>query len=199
MVIQQKIPLLGSPATANYDYTDLASGLGFQTFYLTASLDDPSGGTFDYHLITETLNSAKANENWANGESDNFDSSTFNLPKTVKGTAFISGSIEGEAGSTPSTITFTLKKVSGSTETTIGSATYSDADTASAYFFRPITCTQTTINSGDFLRLTVSVAASGGSIYIGTSPTDQDGSDIIPSSSDATTITRIEVPFIIYT
>lgn len=186
---------------ASYDYTDLTAGLGYIDFYLVQA-KSTVGGTVSRHLVQETMHAAVSEDQYSAGTTSNdFDSSAFNMPRTVKGTAYVSGTIESGAGGAAGATSFQLIRVEsdGSTEHTITSAVQTHptvADNAPLWFCVPLTCTETTIKKGEYLRVTCSgSSAAGKSVYIGTNPMDEDGTTITPSSTDATTITKVSVPF----
>lgn len=201
MVLQPKIPLLGAPQIANYDFTDLVSGLGFQDFFL---IQEKTGdaGTTAYVLTTNSAqNSALGEVGLGSGTEVNFDSSTFNLPRTIKGFMEISGGIQGIGTGNTAQFQFRLLKVDAdNNETEIIAAVKTHRATAVGYFFIQAECTETIIEIGDKIRLEVIGDEASNTSYLGTSPTDQDGATgLTPSSEDTTTITRVSVPFRIYT
>ena len=188
-------------AVATFGYTDLVSGLGYNPFYLIQS-KITSGGTIGRHLITTEDHSAVVEDNITTGTDVDFDSSVFNLTRTIKGTAYLWGSIESGGGGATSWVSFQLFKVSGGAETPITSELTTQrtvSDNFPLFTMIPMDCTQTTLNVGDFLRLTVKgVAAAGKAAYIGTDPLDGDGTTMVPSTAvngPVTTITRINIPF----
>ena len=161
-----------SPVIANYDYVDIANGLGYNTFYATRSKD--SGGS-DYHLIDQALPVADdiGGTNPTYGTIDvgsfDFDSSTFSLPRTFKGTAYISCSFTRQ--STNGNFTARLNKNDSSTEKGISETITSVTITANGTYdiFLEMPLTETTVNTGELLRLKLTL--NGANNLIGIDPT----------------------------
>ena len=75
---------------ASFSFEDIASGLGVITFFGIASQDDSA---VDYHLVTnkEVFSQPVGTRRTSQGTTTiDFDSSTLNLQRTAKGTAFFS-------------------------------------------------------------------------------------------------------------
>lgn len=159
-------------AVASYDYTDIASGIGYTTFWLTQGATSTAT---TYGLTDKQDASNKSDATFgASPDEKNFDSSTFNSPRTIKGTAYaVVGYGRNSAGGG---FTLRLLKVNGSTETEIGAlvTTQNAANAATGQYTAiaiPITGTQR-IKKGEFLRLEVISSAGGGNTYLATSPTN---------------------------
>lgn len=197
MVLQTKIPLLGSNAAINYDATDLASGLGYEDFYFCVSEE---GGVKNFNLVNQTYKSIQQEISLGGGSEENMDSSPFNQTRTVAGTLYISGSVHGDDGSAPSSFTFRLLKVSGSTETVISTnpVVWESPAATPENIFLAMPLDETSINPGEFLRFEVVGATQSNDLQIGSDPQDGDGSNIQPSTQEVTTITKISIPFRIY-
>jgi hypothetical protein len=69
---------------SNYDYLDIANGTGVVTLYPGVT---ETSGAKDYHLFDQTFYSSDIET--AEGSFD-FDLTSFNTPRTVKGTAYFS-------------------------------------------------------------------------------------------------------------
>ena len=88
MVLPQTLPIPQETAIASYSYTDIANGLGYSIFHLTLSeqLTIKNSVLFQSAIPSaSTTGLAKA------GQPYRFTTSEFNLPRTVKGTAYVSG------------------------------------------------------------------------------------------------------------
>lgn len=75
----------GENVFSNYNYVDIANGLGYNNFYLFATADNT--GTYYYRLNNEKLASERLYCNVT--ETLTYQTSSFNIPRTVKGTAFV--------------------------------------------------------------------------------------------------------------
>lgn len=170
--IPQVIPRGTQTSVASYDYTDIASGLGFVTYYPCATLSGT--GTLAYFLVTTTdvrpdqdAGGASTTNSTVSSLSINFDTSTFNLPRTAKGTAFVNFAVRNpDADVTNCKFSAQLKKVAsdGTTLTNLSSAVERNygsggggalgATTTQQIFFS-LALTQTQIKVGEKLRLTI--------------------------------------------
>ena len=86
-MIPKKYGIGGEAAVATYDYTDLADGVGFVIYQGYNS--GLSGNALGYHLGTTEIQSREVETDMIMGETLTFDSSTFNLPRSMKGTAMV--------------------------------------------------------------------------------------------------------------
>ena len=191
-MVKQKFRKTKSRVIQTFDYIDLASGLAYQDFFLAISKNDT---VLSHHMLDNVTISSVQDRNVATEV--NFDTSVFNLPRTVSGTVYISGTVEPGGGGAPGAIVFQLIKVAvGGAETNLTSTVTTNptiTDNVPEYFMVALDITtDTIIKKGEKLRLEVD---GGTEIYLGTSPTDLDGGTITPSSTDATTITKVSIPF----
>lgn len=179
-LIPQNIPVQTSSTIASYSYTDIAEGTGVQEFYL---ISEYSGGATDYLLTTISAKcsnyaaGADKTVTLANGTSVDFDLGAFNMPKKIKGTAYMSW-----VAINPSSDSFALKfqliRVRDGTETTISSQITSQVvkTTINGTFgFTKIPITTIYhFKKGDILRLTVENTINNAeAIYLGINPTDE--------------------------
>lgn len=194
------IDRIASSKIATYDYTDLVSGLGYQDFYPVVSGDDAAE---TYHLTTnssEVSFNADVIASGAGGGSVeyNFNTSTFNQPRTVNGTAIFTGWLEGDGGTSTVTVTFVLYRVdSGSAEHQIGTTDVDiDAGIGSSgvYINVRFSCTETTIAIGETLRLSITISTDNLRGIIGSDPADNAGTWIDPATAGST-ISKISIPF----
>ena len=176
MTLPQKFRKTRDRAIASFNFTDIASGLGVQIFFCT--IGETSGGN-TYHLLDNAVTSKNdVQDKILKAATDvDFDTSPFNLPRTVKGTAFISGSFNVDAGNNVS-CTATILKFDGSTETTIGATITSQTETATSTergILLEIPLTQTLIKKGELLRLTITVTSAGGASGVHADPLGSQG------------------------
>lgn len=202
MALQRIYRKAAEGATASFDFVDLASGLGFQTFDATVMKSD-SGTSFA--LVTNQIKSARIETSSGNSGIVNltFYSSPFNLPRTVKGEAVFSAGYNSAIGgaSSGTSLAVSLSKWNGTTRTIIGASQALNYTAVSniisqALFLLP--CSQTIIKQGEQLRLDVDIesrtAGTGHQITIGHDPSDRDGVQV-NAASGATTRMRVLVPF----
>jgi len=193
MVLQQKIPIIPNQIVQSFDFPDLVSGLGYEDFFLSIAV---IAGTNTFRIVPRSLQSGK--QDLEMDQEYNFDSAVFRLPRTVKGTAYISGSIEKTAGQ-DANLTFRLLKVTAaSAEVALTSAiTLNRAlgDDVPQPFFIELDLTETIIKEDEKIRLEVIPTVASSKVYIGTSPKDLAGTIIDTSATNATTITTISIPF----
>lgn len=142
------IPQLPSPSISTYDFTDIATGLGTEIFYLSSVNSTGPGVAY---ILIDTAIQGSADASVSSGTYINFDSSSFNSPRTVKGTAYITGEA---AAASSSTATFQIAHFDGSTETIIGSETVTESLSGGGdYFAISFDLTETTFKVGDVLRV----------------------------------------------
>ena len=203
----------GEGVIASYDYTDIAEGTGVQNFY--AITRTQASGTTKYELTgtvnySYTLSTAGiAIENGISIEKD-FDLTTFNMPKRIKGKCSVYIPwylvVTGADKSTYVYITAKLRHWDGSTETEIASdttkPTQSYSTTGSPYTLYStlsFTCPLTPFKKGETLRLTIigtTDAAGVGSTGIGTVTLHHDPKDATLGSFRSTQL-KAEVPFVL--
>ena len=201
-----------SPVVASFDYSDIAEGTGTNDYYLFSTLDDTA---IDYHISkdqTKRSSNIEYSQTVGSGGSNSadYDLSIFNLPQTIEGTAYISGSagIEYVSGATPNktlVITCKIRKWDGTTETEIASnssTTFVGVANSNPVYFNylfPITIPNTFFAKGETLRVSIDTlwTADGGgawTYHYGTDPTNRDGS-FLTATADTTTITKVSIPF----
>jgi len=194
-------------AVATYSYSDIASGTGYINYYGYTTTD--SVGT-TYHLTTQSPRSSTIstvqNSSGSFDVDHDFDLPSFRLPQIVRGTAIITGSCFTNGTNVGDTfhIIYTLKRVRGGTETTVGTVqteTYDNSVTTDHNITVDMTCSQTHFAPDDVLRLTVNIVctagggAAGKQLEFGHDPQNRDGGGLDPSTDDTTTILKIEVPY----
>jgi hypothetical protein len=210
-----------SPQLVNYDFQDVAEGTGITLFYGFVAKDS-TGST--YRLSRDILYSAQIEETTAVSTTGfhsfvkfldkDFDLSAFNIPKSIRGTAYVrftssQDNTSGIAGDVKYIVR--VRKYSGSTETDIASVESENIDwpinpAIEATFILPVTIPLTNFQKGDILRLTIEGWASSdgnpgtttGNMTIGTDPQNRDGTVIIPSTDttdNRTTQIKFWCPF----
>jgi len=177
-----------SPILASYDWTELASGEGYEIFYPFYA--NPSHG-ISSNVIYGPLGSGLSS---GGGQTFTFNSVAFNAPRTIKGLAIASCPwIKTDANS--KTVTVTIKKVSDDITTlasiTLNSITGNDTWGIAA---GSATITETIMAVGDILRVEIVVPSA---VSISFDPVDRawlewGGSANINNSYGAT---RIMIPF----
>lgn len=198
MVTLSKKPYTISPeAVATFDSQDLATGLNFQNFYLmTTSL---TGGA-EYLLSDDTEYSGTIwTERSATGTTTlTFDSSEFNLARAVRGTAILSYGIG--ANSMNVDVTAQLKKWDGSSATNISAvitaAQWTAGASAAKMFLLQLPTTETTIATGEQLRLVITFETSSANVAeLGHDPKGRAAGSYLAQDANSTTTTTIKVPF----
>lgn len=194
MVLQPKIPALGSQNVVSYNYSDLASGLGYETFHAGTTVND--GSTTVYNLTPFTYSSDTQYSD-VDTTGLKFDTSVFNLPKTLKGTAFVEIPMSTD-GRTPATVKedVTLYRVdTGDTEHEIGTGTSSSLGANSqAVKTVSIDCTETLIKKGEKLRFKIaSNSGSTNGAFVAHDPNSS--SSITHFDTIESTDLKVQVPF----
>ena len=164
-----------SPIMASYDWIDVANGLGIVVFYGTRT--EISTGAA-YALVENALMAGGVgSERILGSTTATFETSVFNSPRTVKGTAYISGETIAQAGDT-GRITATIKKWDGTNETNISSAVQSQVNGAgSEGIFMPLNLTETRFKIGDTLRVTIVAAGFSASFGFYIDPISEAGKE----------------------
>jgi hypothetical protein len=186
----------------NYNYIELADGLGYTTFYLLATKDNTAT---DYVLVSNSLTYSgdtvrESQQTGAATLTRTFLTSEFNKPRTVKGTAYASLGAYWNLGVDTETFSIRLYKYDGTTTTPISSEFELDVTgSGSTVISFSLPCTQTIIKKGEQLKIVIEMEIGGGgtTMAFGHDPKNLDGAFILPSSSVTPTITssRINIPF----
>ena len=195
-----------SPVLASFDFTDIANGVGFESYYCFVS-ETNTGEALG--LTPQIIRSAINQIDLTLATSPNtifkdFDLSQFNIPRTIKGTAIITGSLTWDRSDANQRgfLTVGLYKWDGSTETLLASdrtIEYGNLDQDDNYLLL-LDVPETVFATGEILRLKFTATVTGttgtpSSFSIGTDPTDRDGGTLKPASEDVTTVTRVDTPF----
>jgi|24BtaG_2_1085350.scaffolds.fasta_scaffold00259_2 hypothetical protein len=202
----------GRERIITFNYNDFADATGYVTYDLMAFQDT----TTNYVLVPSSLTSGLMMtadhgtvvsdaptyiEHTSASQLDtDFDSTVFNLPRTVRGKAF--ARIPWDFGGTTPTITMqtilTLYKWDGVSETQIGQGKSTDLSIAEQENTLLITfdCTETLIKKGEQLRLTLSMdidAIGGTNLFnrISLNPQDTVSGGFVDGNSRS----RIIIPF----
>lgn len=218
MTIRKIFQTGGGPALANYDYTDIASGLGYIKFYLAAN--SISGGTIAYMLTDNTFYSDPGpytTISIAAGEDQTIDAyatTAFNSPRTIKGLALANvnfGATQGSTTGSPSILRVKCileKEDAAAADTTIIEAISDDVTlsvNANSYVYAttsiPLQCPQTLIKKGEKVKLKITFIVS---TYAGSAITvrlfnDPVGRDADSGSSNDYTDSAVHIPFKIVT
>jgi len=198
MALQQKIPILPSPAIASYDYFDISDGTGIRTFYFYQNQDNLglySGLTTDHLVYSSSIADAKTS---SGSTSYDFDLSAFNTPKTIKGTALFQACTKANSsGGYYTSFDVTIKKVSGANVSTIATATTENASYSAHTFCLKIDVPQTNFKPKDILRVNVVWHYTiGGGNYMewGHDPANRDGQQVT-AANGLFTASFIKIPF----
>lgn len=218
MVLPQYYPQVPPSAIASYNYTDIGEGTGVTLFYAFVSEDDTAK---DYHMTTDSaLYSTEIDEVVATADAAftkkldyDFDLTTFNLPKTIKGTAIVTFPIGARlVGTTSDKSVQTyaivkLRKWDGAAETEIVSeqsftvTNLVGDSTAKRNVTLSMIVPQIHFKKGETLRMTVElwakmITAGGGnsnqaSATIGHDPANRDGSYFTAATNPTSMILRM--------
>ena len=142
-----------------FDFSDIATGLGFENFWATPVID--TSGTSYALLSTQEHSGNDDTETEQVGEGIttlNFDSSAFNLPRTAKGTAYISSTLNASGNNAISASGQIAVVDSGGTPTTISSVFETpQLATGERSQLLALPLTQTTIKKGEKLRMIMKI------------------------------------------
>jgi len=214
-LVPTTFPLLPGAAVASFTWTDIAEGTGVQKFEGYVS-EDISGE--DFHLTTQVIYSKVIEDlcqtgalsgTYASKYSEDFDLTSFNLPRQIKGTALIQHgwaavASGGSAGSPYIKMKYTIKN--GATTIVSGESDEISisTDVVLNWTVIPMTVPLTSFKKGETLRLTVEVyakfvgeGAETAEVYIGMDPKNRDGTNLKPSTDDIITNLQVYIPFVI--
>lgn len=202
----------GRERLVSFNYNDVADATGYVTYDLMAfqnvtdeyalvpsSLTGGLGMTADQGTVVQHPLPFVQNITVSQLDTD-FDTTAFNLPRTVRGTCF--ARIPWDFGGTTPTCTMqtilTLYKWDGVTETQIGQGKSEDLSIGESEhtLFIKFDCTQTLIKKGEQLRLTLSMdvdAIGGTNLYnrLSFNPQDTVSGGFVVGNSRS----RIIIPF----
>lgn len=205
MVLNETIPKQPNPASASYDFIEFATNQGYIELYpanLTSTLGETpqyiltSSGTIvgDNGYVTTTDGGAALDIDFDLTVTKPINTGTevyYNWPLSIV--------VSGGPSAIGDDFIVHIRKVSGGTETTLGTSTYSMSEgttnngTYNYTFADKITIPKTHFKIGDKIRITLAVtivAHTGNQTwYFGTDPIDRTGADI-PSLASATLFTN---------
>ncbi len=201
---------------ATFDFFDVADGTGFVKYWLSAS----SSPATDYHLGTEQVYSTVIDTKGTSTTSStkiidlDFDLTSFNLPRTIRGTALVQSTLKvsSAAGTTINTVFMQtrIRKWDGTNETEIAVARSQNVVQINGtigheMILFPITIPKTHFRKGETLRVTVELwgikgVADGASFsWFGHDPQNRDSKQLglDPSTDDPVSInkTHIFIPY----
>lgn len=149
----------------NYDWADLAGGVGYITYYAGISTD--TGGK-SYFLTRRIVDSYPVIENQAGAATLDLDFDiTFLSPSTIKGEASFNFTQYGGAASTAATTITVYHVNAAAAETSIGATTAATRAGTDATPFRELVLADLTEKHfaiGDKLRINVSLVHAGGNV-----------------------------------
>ncbi len=145
---------------ASYDWTDIVNGLGYSRFYLIKQ----AGGTYKLNDNASFSNIGQV----ANNAVYTFNSSVFNGPRTIRGTAFLEVAevILAKSPVAALSVVGVLKLVSGTTKTlcTFPTMNQTGATATNNYYLNISSADISIINvkQGDYLQLEITLGGSDG-------------------------------------
>ena len=209
MGIKQIYRNTGEGAVASYDFTEIANGLGIVDFN---GFSTNSGGVESFHLTNgspfSNLVDTSGSLTGAAGTTleFDFDSSPFNLPRSIRGdtSVVLSWKVTNNTSSNSNFVYATLNKLDGTTETLL--STTSGAILDSGIGARTNTLSfngvpKTHFKKGEQVRLTVGiqVVTAGNDPkrgFFAFDPQNRDGFNISPSTDSSSTSKLImSLPF----
>ena len=126
-ILPNNFPIPANDAVASYSFEDLVTRLGYTDFYAAISQDDDYKY---YNLLSFALPSADTRLEYVAGDLlYMFSTSPFNLPRTIKGKAYVSGSVNSSSGNADGIIT--ILKANDPATYTLGSSIASDTNETS--------------------------------------------------------------------
>lgn len=155
-MVKRKFRNVDERIIAAFTSDEIRSGTGTEVYY---GIRLETSGSVTYGLIETAVSSAGSTDTEKvlnTNATFNFDLAPFNLPTTVKGTAYFSGTGRSTTASAGPTLAVTIQKVSGSTTditSTITSTTV--GDNTIEEFLLPMPLTQTHFKKGDILRVKI--------------------------------------------
>ena len=165
--IPQTYPLVQEQAIATFDFVDIANGLGFETFWLVAGRDSVST-KFILTNLNLTSEDISIDTSTATEATFTFNTSVFNLPRTVKGTALpeiILQALVGGGVSHSFSVKLQVVHVGGSTtdiSAEITSATIALPTATNRTFLIEVPLTETRIKRGEKIRALVKITEDDG-------------------------------------
>ena len=197
-----------SPLLTSYDWVDVATGVGFQTFYLCVDEIFPAVKSY---FLTENIMRSRLIEHTSADfastpyyavDSVDYDLSAFNTARTIKGTGHAVIGAQMEALDINSYIKVIIRKWDGATETDIVSVSGSSipASGNAIVLNMPLVIPETRFKIGEILRCTIETwgqknAGDLGATTYGTDPQDRDGTLLTPTTEDTITKSHIIIPY----
>lgn len=180
----------GEGALANYDYTDLAEGTGVVKLY---GFNVNVSGAISFILSKNDIYSYTVET--VGNDTVTFNLSAFNLPKTVKGTAFVRFSAIGP-GSGDICYVVTIQKTSKGVTTTLGTSMQTPTLTVLAVrnLVLQTTIPQTNFEVGDILSVKVEPVGTGGN-YFAHDPANRNGINGVTPAATYPTKFEVYIPF----
>ena len=197
--INPTYPLPPAPI-ASFDFEDVAEGTGVVIFFGISS--ETSGGV-DYHLVANKAFSSQPDTTRSTSGTTtiDFDTGTFNLPRTAKGTAYFSAAIGGTTDQARPQLKVQIFHVdAAAAETNITSEITSQEFAAPSgvgpeMVFLELPITQKHFAKGEFIRLRVKlVTTTNTTAGVGHDPNNQDPT-FTSAALKITTVMELQMPF----
>jgi hypothetical protein len=178
-----------SQTLANYTYSEIRSGTGFQDYFLIES-EINTAKDKSYHLTEQRdFSNSIIIQQTASFDLD-FDLSPFTIPQTANGDCKINLNVAGSSGDTTD-LTAELYRVRGGVETQIGSTVLHRFTAAAAgYCYMLITVVNIQFAVGDILRLRLQKSSTTASTGIGIDPAGRTDATFTIS-----TASKISIPY----
>jgi hypothetical protein len=158
------IPVPSENSITSYDWNDIASGVGYVTFYALAKGTDDNSMI----LVTNPLNNGTSGVDFSSTEEDSIYLSAFTTPRKIGGEAYASLQWYQSGGNNITwNITFYHVDAAG-TETAISSATATSgggASTGDKVGYTPISVTNKNFAIGESLRIKVKLNNDSANLY----------------------------------
>lgn len=202
-----------SQVLLNYNYTDIASGTGYITYFLLSSYNTSTSHMLDnninYSQDIEFTSSTTTSTTFVKVSDTDFDLTEFKISQTIGGIASANMTIGIPASpQVEGYVIVKVRKWDGSTETDIASGqskTKASIGGTGGNLLENIDVTipKTLFSIGDVLRITIEGWARSpdginlAKVTYGIDPKNRDGTVIIPSTDDPVSITTslINIPF----
>ena len=224
MTVPKYFRKTGERAISSFDYLDIVDGTGMVEFDLAVTsygnkqiLTTQSTQIYSSLIETADIYDSTPTSDSTKSMDEDFDLTAFTTPRNIKGTGLMSFTWKTSNDGTGTKYTDTyinviVKRVSGATETTVGTGRTALERTAAGGSSRQtetiyLTLTDTHFAAGDILRVTVEswTSREGGielypnqTTVIAHDPQNRDGTIIKPSTDTAPvsiTKTKIWIPF----
>ena len=207
-LLPQNFPTPTETAIATYDYSDVASGLGyreFQCFATTVATSSEEYFISDNPIYSVPSSTGQTVNNHTVTQTTTFKTSAFRLAQTIEGMMFlqITHSINATSFSGTARITATLQHYDGDTTTVtdLGNAVSDDhvvaptGTTIPATVYMPISISKIIFKKGDKLYLKIEHYQSAGGVGNRVFALYHDPTDAAIGANTNPTTLKLQIPF----